>query len=134
MSTWTKRQRYLRENQITYLEYLQTEHWKDLKQRVLASKFPYRCYICGVHSGLELHHKTYKRMGKEYLRDMIWLCREHHEITHEYEQEKRGTKNGQLYRAARSIRTQFKRKKKQELRRARIERRKQRRKEKNNYV
>ena len=103
MNTWGIRNKYLKDNGITYSEYLSTAHWKELRERKLASKTSYRCYACGKRSGLELHHKTYKRIGKEWLNDVIWLCRDCHESTHTFEREHRG-KGNTLYKAARYVR------------------------------
>jgi hypothetical protein len=33
---------------------------------------------------VELHHTTYDRLGCEKLTDLVPLCREHHELVHQY--------------------------------------------------
>lgn len=103
MNTWVKRKRYLEQNNLTYAEYLKSEHWRDLRKRKLASKMKYRCYGCGVNEGLELHHKTYKRMGQEWLMDVIWLCRGCHQNVHTYEREHRGDRRVNLWQASKNI-------------------------------
>ena len=82
MRTYNKRNRYLAEHNLTYDEYLQSDHWLDLKKRYYSKKSRRKCYVCGNKTGLDLHHKTYKRFGAEYLMDVIALCRKHHEAVH----------------------------------------------------
>jgi hypothetical protein len=85
MGTWYKRNQYLKDNKISYAEYLNTEHWKELKIRKLYSNTKHSCYSCNSMDRLELHHRTYERIGHEWLNDLIWLCRTCHEATHAYE-------------------------------------------------
>lgn len=66
----------------TYAEYLESEHWKQFKQRYVQSDQPQRCRCCGL-AKYELHHVTYKRLGQERLTDVIPLCRECHDKVHE---------------------------------------------------
>lgn len=40
---------------------------------------------------VDLHHKTYKRLGEERLTDLLPLCRLHHDLAHDLEQEGRQT-------------------------------------------
>ena len=59
----------------SYQVYLQSDHWKDIKKRFYKSKLnKKKCYVCEKRFGLQLHHRTYKRLGKEYLHDLIQLC------------------------------------------------------------
>lgn len=58
-----------------YQKYLQSEHWQGVKARMRASKYLRLCYVCGSAGPLDLHHKSYKRLGSERLNDLIWLCR-----------------------------------------------------------
>lgn len=66
----------------TYQDYLQSEHWKLLKQRYKASRLHQFCISCGTYENLDMHHKTYKRIGCEYLGDLTPLCRNCHTNTH----------------------------------------------------
>ena len=109
MNTWNKRNKYLKEHGLTYSEYLKTEHWQLLKQRKLASKTKYVCFVCGCKKYLELHHKTYKRIGNERLMDVIWLCRNCHELTHRIEIPTRGSRNYNLWEASKKAKRQHKR-------------------------
>lgn len=66
---------------LPYGEYLQTEHWKALRLRVLKSAV-YRCQMCNADKPLDVHHRTYKRLGRERLSDLTALCRDCHEKFH----------------------------------------------------
>lgn len=66
-----------------YKSYLQTKHWANVRERFKNSKYEKKCNVCGVkNQPLDLHHKSYKRLGDEYLWHLIYLCREHHQNTH----------------------------------------------------
>lgn len=69
----------------SYDEYLQSPHWKDVRVRYWASRMPKSCKGCGRKDGLELHHRTYKRLGNEWLQDLIPFCRNCHQRTHDEE-------------------------------------------------
>ena len=36
------------------------------------------CWICGTDEEIELHHLTYRRVGKEFPSDLVALCSDHH--------------------------------------------------------
>jgi len=61
---------------------LNTKHWKEVKSRTNKSKFKKECYCCNEKEKLQLHHKTYKRVGNEKLNDLIWLCQKCHSESH----------------------------------------------------
>lgn len=71
-----------------YLDYLKSDHWNAVKSRYYQSKLPRRdkfgrpvCEVCGTYGRLDLHHKSYKRLGHEKLHDFALLCRDcHHEL------------------------------------------------------
>ena len=65
-----------------YKEYLKSDHWKNVKKRYKDSKLTQKCYICGSNKHINIHHKTYKRLGKEKLNDLVPLCQECHYLTH----------------------------------------------------
>lgn len=65
----------------SYAEYLQSEHWKDVKTRYRASKMPKYCKVCKAPYQV-LHHRTYERLGAERLHDLIPLCHLHHKQLH----------------------------------------------------
>jgi hypothetical protein len=67
---------------MTYKAYLQSDHWIALKKRFY-KKYPRQCAICESKGQVDLHHRTYKRLGKERITDLVALCREHHSAFHE---------------------------------------------------
>jgi 5-methylcytosine-specific restriction endonuclease McrA len=83
------------ETVCNYKEYLSTRHWKNLKDRFFKSKL-YRsakyyksiggmggaCLICSKTDELHVHHRTYKRLGREWLQDLLAICSECHGDLH----------------------------------------------------
>lgn len=68
---------------MPYKEYLQTEHWQNVRRRALKTAKG-RCQLCNENKkALDVHHKTYERKGREYRRDVIVLCRSCHEKFHD---------------------------------------------------
>jgi hypothetical protein len=90
--TLSKRQKQFLKRQLTksgfksYRSYLRSDHWKELTDRYRASKLSQVCLVCW-DPNVDLHHKTYKRVGEEKLTDLIPLCRFHHDLAHKLEQE-----------------------------------------------
>ena len=67
----------------SYNAYLKSEHWQDVRKRYWASKLLKECYVCGRKDHLQLHHRTYKRVGCEFLRDLLPLCGDCHKGVHD---------------------------------------------------
>ena len=67
-------------NKITYQDYLQTEHWKSFRERIL-KKYK-KCFICGRKDNLQVHHLTYVNLWKEEDKDVIVLCGSCHQKVH----------------------------------------------------
>lgn len=65
-----------------YEDYLETRHWAN-KKRAFLRRHP-RCYVCDATEKLLVHHKTYVNLGHEPDRDLVTLCRHHHQLLHEY--------------------------------------------------
>ena len=78
----------------SYQDYLRSEHWQNVKRRYWRSKFKKCCYVCGKKGFLQLHHKTYKRIGKENLWDLILLCSNCHKELHEWYKKPKNKKLG----------------------------------------
>lgn len=73
----------LRLRTMPYRDYLQTEHWLDLRRRML-KRADYRCQVCNRNNqGLQVHHRTYERRGHEEYGDLIVLCATCHQTFHE---------------------------------------------------
>jgi hypothetical protein len=78
----------------TYKEYLNSKHWQNLKKKfykslsfrhgdnLMAGKHG-SCFCCKQRKPFHTHHKTYQRLGREYLRDLVALCAECHLKVHE---------------------------------------------------
>jgi 5-methylcytosine-specific restriction endonuclease McrA len=68
---------------LPYQEYLQTKHWKELRQKML-KKAKHKCRLCHAENKtLNVHHKTYKHIGNEKLTDLIVLCQDCHAKHHD---------------------------------------------------
>jgi len=70
----------------TYADYLRSPHWQKVRRRYFASGLPKGCWICGARP-VVLHHRTYVRLGREYLADLQPLCRRHHADVHAHERD-----------------------------------------------
>ena len=97
-------------NKIEYQDYLRSEHWQDVRRRFCASKLHHGgCYICGSIFNLNLHHKSYTRLGNERLTDLIYLCNPCHKHVHTI-LKKRASGKTTLWNVARKLRKQHTRK------------------------
>lgn len=66
-----------------YESYLASDAWKA-KRELARSVLGYRCYFCGATESLDLHHVSYRSLGREVIRrDLRWLCHQHHRMVHE---------------------------------------------------
>jgi hypothetical protein len=90
-------------NKQEYKRYLNSSHWEKVKERYWKGKLPNKCYCCQTTRNLQLHHKTYKRLGKERLTDLIYLCDKCHSQVHEYLKENKTN----LWNVARKIKKKY---------------------------
>lgn len=77
-------QRHRRIRQLGYKDYddyLLSPAWSDVKRRYRASDMPQMC-ACGATKGLQMHHKTYERVGQERLEDLAVMCKTCHRDLH----------------------------------------------------
>lgn len=65
-----------------YWGYLRSPHWQRTRTQYRCSSEPQDC-ICGETEELQLHHKTYERLGEERLDDLTPLCRRCHAMVHD---------------------------------------------------
>lgn len=69
---------------LPYQLYLRTEHWRVTRLAALR-RAQRRCNRCGSKRKLQVHHKTYKNLGRELPADLEVLCRichaAHHSLT-----------------------------------------------------
>jgi hypothetical protein len=59
--------------------YLRSPHWRTRRARAIALAGG-RCERCGKPGRLEVHHLTYKRLGRERDRDLRALCHPCHRL------------------------------------------------------
>lgn len=67
--------------QAAYQAHLASADWQAIKADVM-HRAGYRCEACGQPYGLQVHHRTYERMGNEQADDLICLCRDCHRKIH----------------------------------------------------
>lgn len=65
----------------THSDYVQSDHWKSFRARYKAGGHRMTCLVCGTRP-IQLHHRTYVRLGEELPGDVVPLCREHHVAVH----------------------------------------------------
>jgi hypothetical protein len=67
-----------------YAKYLKSPIWENTKNKFYKSKYnKNKCYICEKKDvSLDLHHKTYERVGYERLTDLVQVCRSCHKNIH----------------------------------------------------
>jgi hypothetical protein len=66
---------------FTYSDYLASDHWAEVRQGAL-ERAGYACQLCNDTNDLQVHHRTYARLGRELPGDLTALCRECHEAFH----------------------------------------------------
>jgi len=66
---------------MSYQAYLFTEEWKEFRKGVLR-RDKWACKICGTKVGLQVHHKTYRRIKRERPGDCHTLCEACHAHEH----------------------------------------------------
>ncbi len=67
---------------MPYEEYLRTPEWRARRQEAL-KRAQYRCQLCNTNqSPLEVHHRTYERLGAEVPEDLFVLCYSCHQWYH----------------------------------------------------
>lgn len=70
----------------SYREYLASPLWKNAKRKLRNGKDGTklrRCEICGIRCFTHVHHRTYRRLGKEEKKDLIEVCKKCHYEIHE---------------------------------------------------
>jgi hypothetical protein len=66
-----------------YADYLGSEYWRESRRRVSAlERAEHRCAVCNAAGQLDVHHRTYERLGYESSSDLIALCRRCHRRHH----------------------------------------------------
>lgn len=90
--TELKTQRDFDRRKFSYSRYRRSTHWRELRLKVL-ERDGYRCQGCKATAQqkvLEVHHKTYRRVGRERMEDLITLCQRCHATEHEWAKRRSG--------------------------------------------
>jgi 5-methylcytosine-specific restriction endonuclease McrA len=81
----------------SYSSYLNSPHWQSVRARYYKSRLPNRiqgghivCAACNGVGLLQLHHKSYKRLGAERLQDLVLLCGDCHQRIHAMNPKRKG--------------------------------------------
>lgn len=69
------------ERKDLYRHYLSSSDWSNLRKAVIARDKS--CRLCASAKSLNVHHRTYARVGDEDLDDLTLLCRRCHERHHD---------------------------------------------------
>ena len=64
---------------MDYKGYIKSSTWKERKEKKIKEN---KCSLCGTTKGLQAHHINYKRLGKEYVKDLTLLCGKCHLAVH----------------------------------------------------
>lgn len=64
-----------------YQEYLKSPEWAATRRWAL-ERAEHRCQVCNSDGPLDVHHRTYERLGHEWPSDLTVLCRDCHGLYH----------------------------------------------------
>ena len=67
--------------ELSYEEYLTSEEWRLRRELALAIA-DHRCQLCNSPAHLQVHHRTYERIGHEDTADLTVLCLTCHDAFH----------------------------------------------------
>lgn len=73
--------RYSMTNRASYTEYLKSPYWRAIRRRALI-RAGHLCQWCGSAQLLQVHHRTYDRLGHEQPDDLTVLCDPCHSTHH----------------------------------------------------
>ena len=73
-----------------YDEYLRSPEWKVKREQVLARDLT--CVLCASAKKLQVHHRTYERLGNEELTDLVTLCDDCHSDWHKIQRMRKAEK------------------------------------------
>ena len=83
---WDTLERELRQRRrariTNYDSYLRSPEWRRTRELTL-DYYGDRCCLCNGTEALQVHHRTYARLGAERLHDLIVLCRSCHQRYHQ---------------------------------------------------
>lgn len=87
----------------SYREYLQSPHWASFRARWYRKMGNPPCSRCHQQRPLDLHHRSYNRLGVERMSDVTGLCRACHGTTHEFSKAKKSNNLQTAHRASRTF-------------------------------
>ena len=64
---------------MNYYQYLQSDAWQEKRRRALEIA-DHACQVCESTERLEVHHRTYERLGHERMSDLTVLCHVCHSL------------------------------------------------------
>lgn len=71
-----------------YADYLQSLHWRrfksEFKPRRMRHGYPVCEFCLSGNRRLDLHHRTYKRLGCERQADVVLICSQCHDRVHRW--------------------------------------------------
>lgn len=67
---------------VRYQDYIKSPEWFRKRREALVY-YKYTCDLCGDRRRLQVHHKTYARLGMELMKDLQVLCVDCHKDVHE---------------------------------------------------
>ena len=68
---------------MDYQEYIKSKRWREIRKWILIF-WDHRCAICNAKDNIEVHHRTYERLGRELTTDCIVLCDDCHKLHHNF--------------------------------------------------
>jgi hypothetical protein len=66
---------------LKYDKYIKSEFWQTKRIKAL-KRAGNKCQVCNGSNKLEVHHRTYERLGNENKKDLTVLCFDCHEKFH----------------------------------------------------
>lgn len=66
----------------TYSEYIRSDEWKEKRKKAIKAADG-KCQLCGSTTRINVHHRTYERLGKEKPSDLTVLCESCHYNFHQ---------------------------------------------------
>ena len=90
---------------MPYREYLRTREWQRTRAGALL-RADYQCSLDATHTtGLEVHHRTYERLGAELPGDVVVLCKTCHRVHHAAHGRPKRAKDGAAVRRPAAVAT-----------------------------
>jgi hypothetical protein len=76
-----KIKRTLSKDKTTYHEYLKSDRWRKFRKEVFEF-YGKNCILCDSPFNVEVHHKHYRTIFKETIKDVVPLCKKCHTKHH----------------------------------------------------